>query len=240
MPAVAPFATVYALDLLGAGFSERPKGIDHSMRATALRVLEFARRMGLSSFDLLGTSRGGAVAMSAAAECLSPGSGLQVPRLILACPVNPYSSHGRWLAPFFATRIGSSAFRWVMETSRGPKLYPRIHGRLFFDRKKIPPGSLEGYSAPLAIPGLFGHALSIVKTWTADLRELEGILPRLRQIPTLLMWGDRDTAVHISSMEPLAAHFSNAQKVVFPNVGDLPYEECPEEFNRALTQFLIR
>src|ERR1700685_4333349 len=38
MPALAPYATVYAPDLLGAGFSDRPR-IDHSMRATARGVL---------------------------------------------------------------------------------------------------------------------------------------------------------------------------------------------------------
>ena len=42
MPAVSPCATVYAPDMIGAGFSERPRGFDHSMRATALRVLKFA------------------------------------------------------------------------------------------------------------------------------------------------------------------------------------------------------
>ena len=49
MPALAPYAAVYAPDLLGAGFSDRPKGIDHSMRGTALRVLKFARSLELSS-----------------------------------------------------------------------------------------------------------------------------------------------------------------------------------------------
>src|SRR5258708_2315736 len=73
LPALAPYATVYAPDLLGAGFSDRPHGIDHSMRGTALRVLRFAEKLGLRSFDLLGTSRGGAVAMAAAAESLSMG-----------------------------------------------------------------------------------------------------------------------------------------------------------------------
>src|ERR1700752_5064505 len=76
MPALAPYRTVYAPDMLGAGFSDRPQ-IDHSMRATALGVLSFAERLGLSSFDLLGPSRGGAVAMCAAAECLGQGK-LQV------------------------------------------------------------------------------------------------------------------------------------------------------------------
>ena len=238
MPAVAPYATVYAPDLLGAGFSDRPRGIDHSMRATARRVLRFVENLGLRSFDLLGTSRGGAVAMAAAAECVSGGSGSCVRRLVLVCPVNPYSSHGTWLAPFFGTGLGAALFRVGAE--RMPFLFPYWHGRLYADRSKIPPGSLEGYKEPLAIPGMFEHALSIVLTWTADLRELERLLPKLASIPTLLMWGSKDPAVYVSSMEPLARHFTNVQTVVFPGVGHLPYEECPEEFNRALIGFLTR
>ena len=39
MPALAPYRTVYAPDMLGAGFSDRPK-IDHSMQATALASFE--------------------------------------------------------------------------------------------------------------------------------------------------------------------------------------------------------
>jgi pimeloyl-ACP methyl ester carboxylesterase len=237
IPALAPYATVYAPDLLGAGFSDRPRGIDHSMRATALRVLRFVESLGLASFDLLGTSRGGAVAMAAAAECLSAGgSGPRLRRLVLACPVNPYSPHGTWLAPFFGTSFGAALFRVVSE--RMPFLFPYWHGRLYAERSKIPLGSLEGYKAPLATPGLFGHGLSIVRTWTADLRELEALLPKLGAIPTLLMWGSQDPAVYASSMEPLARHFANVRTVVFPNIGHLPYEECPEEFNRTLIDFL--
>jgi len=52
------------------------------------------------------------------------------------------------------------------------------------------------------------------------------------------MWGDKDPAVYVSSMEPLARHFANVQKIVFPGVGHLPYEECAQEFNRALIEFL--
>ena len=237
MPALASYATVYAPDLLGAGFSDRPRGIDHSMHATALRVLRFIDKLGLESFDLLGTSRGGAVAMAAAAECVSAGvSRRGLRRLVLVCPVNPYSSHGRKLAPFVGTNLGAALFRFGAEHM--PFLFRYWHGRLYADRSEIPPGSLEGYKAPLATPGLLDHALGIVRTWTVDLRELEALLPKLAPIPTLLMWGSRDPAVYASSMEPLARHFSNVQTVVFPGIGHLPYEECPEEFNRALIEFL--
>jgi pimeloyl-ACP methyl ester carboxylesterase len=237
IPALAPYATLYAPDMLGAGFSDRPANIDHSMRGTALRILRFANNLGLRDFDLLGTSRGGAVAMSAAAESMS-GDNRQprVRRLILVAPVNPFSAHGRRLAPFFGTPFGAALFRWGVE--RFTFQYPYWHARMFGNRRDIPPDSVEGYKAPLAFPGLFEHALSIVKTWTADLRELEAVLPKLAPIPTFFMWGSKDPAVYVSSLEPLARYFPNSKTVVFPGVGHLPYEECPEEFNRELIQFL--
>jgi pimeloyl-ACP methyl ester carboxylesterase len=237
IPALAPYATVYAPDVLGAGFSDRPQNIDHSMRGTAFRILRFADRLGLSTFDLLGTSRGGAVAMSAASESMAANHGQpRVRRLILVAPVNPFSPHGARLASFCGTPLGASLCRWVLE--RLPSLYPYWHARMFGDRQKIPPDSLQGYKAPLAIPGLFEHALSIVKTWAADLRELKALLPKLAPIPTLLMWGSKDPAVYAYSMEPLAHYFPNSKKVVFPGIGHLPYEECPDDFNRELIQFL--
>lgn len=234
MPALAPYATVYAVDLLGAGFSDRPR-IDHSMRATALRFVRFVENLGLSSFDLLGTSRGGAVAMCAAAECVDRGQPA-VRSLVLVAPVNPYSAHGKRLAAFAGTPIGAAVVRGVLE--RIPSLYPFWHARMFADHDKIPAGSLDGYKAPLAMPGLFDHALSIVSTWGPDLQELERLLPKLQEIPTLLMWGAKDPAVYASSLEPLARHFKHVEKIVFPGIGHLPYEECPEEFNRELIKFL--
>lgn len=234
MPALADLRTCYAPDMLGAGFSDRPQ-VDHSMRATAQRLLKFAEGLRLESFDLLGTSRGGAVAMCAAAECLQRGNP-RIRSLILVAPVNPYSAHGRWLAPFAGSSFGGAMVRAVMKWF--PSLYPYWHGRMFADPRRIPADSLEGYKAPLALPGLFEHALSIVRTWSADLRELEEFLPKLGSIPTLLMWGSSDPAVYFSSMELLARSFPQAEKVVFPGVGHLPYEECPEEFNRALAEFL--
>jgi pimeloyl-ACP methyl ester carboxylesterase len=236
MPALAPYATVYAPDMMGAGFSDRPLGLDHSLRGTARRLLRFISRLGISSFDLLGTSHGGAVAMMAAAECLESNSGLHLRRLVLVAPVNPYSAHGRRLAPFFGSNFGAALFRLVI--ARTPFSYPYWHRRLYADRRRIPVGALDGYKAPLAKPGLIEHALSIVRSWTQDLRELEETLPKLAGVPTLLMWGEKDPAVYASSAARLAKYFRNSKLIIFPGIGHLPYEECPEEFNRALIEVL--
>jgi len=236
MPALAPYAAMYAPDMMGAGFSDRPAGMDHSMRGAALRLLRFIRNLGISSFDLLGTSHGGAVAMMAAAECLDGNIGLRLRRLVLVAPVNPYSAHGRWLAPFCGTRVGAALCRLTL--ARMSFLYPYWHARMYGDRTRISPGTLEGYMAPLAKPGLFEHGLSIVNTWTEDLRKLEATLPKLGGIPTFFMWGGKDSAVYASSAGALAKYFPDSRSIVFPGIGHLPYEECPEEFNRALIEFL--
>jgi pimeloyl-ACP methyl ester carboxylesterase len=246
MPALAPYATVYAPDMMGAGFSDRPAGLDHSMRGAARRLLRFiaglGAGLGISSFDLLGTSHGGAVAMMAAAECLGGDAGLnpglRMRRLVLVAPVNPYSAHGQWLAPFVGSNFGTALFRLVI--ARTSFSYPYWHARMYGDRSRIPPEALEGYKAPLAKPGLFEHALSIVRTWTEDLRELEATLPKLAGVPTLLMWGSKDPAVYASSAAPLAKYFPKSKVIIFPGIGHLPYEECPEEFNLALIEFLTR
>jgi pimeloyl-ACP methyl ester carboxylesterase len=236
MPALASYATIYAPDMLGAGFSDRAPGIDHSMRAMARRLLEFIERLGLSSVDLLGTSHGGAVAMMAAAECAGAEARLQIRRLILVAPVNPYSAHGRWMAPFFGSRFGAALFRqWIAPMTFAYRYWLL---RLYGGPERIPPGTLEGYMAPLEVPGLFEHGLSIVRTWTEDLRELQAILPKLAPFPTLLVWGSKDPAVYASSAAPLAKYFPNSRTVIFEGIGHLPYEECPEEFNRVLIEFL--
>ena len=238
IPALAPYATVYAPDLLGSGFSDRAFKLDHSMRATAKRVVRFAEQLGVSSLDLLGTSHGGAVAIMMAEECLAHGSHVKLNRLILVAPVNPYSSHGKWLAPFLGTPPGAALFRLTF--ARMPFLFPYGHRRMYGDRNHIPPGTFEGYLAPLAIPGLFEHGLNIVRTWKRDLQELEASLPKLASVPTLLMWGQKDTAVYASSARRLAQFFPNSRTVIFPAAGHLPYEECPDEFNRELIEFLTR
>lgn len=236
MPAVAPYATVYAPDMMGAGFSDRPEGLDHSMRGCASRLLRFVAGLGITEFDLLGTSHGGAVSMMAAAECLKPSSRLRLRRLILVAPVNPFSAHGRRLAPFVGSPAGSILFRHTVAHMR--PMFSYWHARMYGDRKRISPGTLEGYMAPMKKPGLFEHALSIVRTWTKDLRELEMTLPKLGSIPILMMWGSVDGAVYPSSAEELRKYFPDSRLILFPGIGHLPYEECPEEFNKVLIEFL--
>ena len=238
IPGLARHATVYAPDLLGAGFSDRPAQLDCRLCAVAERVLQFIQALGITSFDLLGTSHGGAAAMMAASLCKSR-SHLHLRKLILVAPVNPWSSHGRRLAPFLGSPLGSTLF--LRSVNHMHWTFPFWLARLYGNPKRIPEGTLEGYKAPvLSIPGSFEYAVGITRHWTEDLRLLEKVIPQLTDIPTLLIWGSADAAVYAQSAEALRRYFKNCQLVVYPGVGHLPYEETPEQFNATLLEFLGR
>lgn len=236
IPSLASHATVYAPDDLGAGISTAPEGMDCTVRAAAQRVLQFVDALGITEFDLLGTSHGGAVAMLAAAICAEKRDP-RLKRLVLVAPINPWSRHGQRLAPFLGGPFGSFLFRNTIESWRS--LDHLWLERLFGDASKIPPDSLEGYRLPVRQNHGFHHGRAIVKTWTADLADLKQSLPKIREYPTLLMWGTKDRAVSFRSAEVLRKHFRSCRLVTFPGVGHLPYEEAPEEFNRALIEFLV-
>jgi pimeloyl-ACP methyl ester carboxylesterase len=237
IPVLAQHATVYAMDSLGAGLSLSPVGMDCCMRATAERLLQFVDALDIAEFDLLGTSHGGAVAMFAAALCAERHDA-RLQRLVLVAPVNPWSPHGKRLAPFVGSPFGSRLFRRTI--GRWHFLDYLWLRRLFGDGAKIPPDSLEGYRMPVRQNRAFEHAIRIVSTWTADLAELEQAMPTIRDYPTLLIWGTRDRAVHLRSAEPLRRNFRDARLVAFEGVGHLPYEEAPQAFNRTLLDYLYR
>jgi pimeloyl-ACP methyl ester carboxylesterase len=237
IPVLSQHATVYALDQLGTGFSDRPTDLDCRLCAMADRFLKFLDAVGLSSFDLLGTSHGGAVAMMAAALCATRPD-LQLRKLILVAPVNPWSPHGRRLAPFLGSPLGSTLF--LRTVNHMQWTFPYWLARLYGDSKRIPPGTLEGYKAPVALPGSFEYGVGIVRHWTSDLRELERTIPKLAEIPALLLWGSADPAVHAHSAEQLRRHFKKCEVIIYPGVGHLPYEEVPEQFNATLLEFLKR
>ncbi len=235
LEALAAHRTVYAPDQLGAGFSDRVPGLDCTLRAVAERTIQFLDTVGIREFDLLGTSHGGGVAMMMAALLRERGDN-RLQRLVLVAPVNPWSPHGRRLAPFLSGSRVSRAFAWTMP--RTPFSYRFLLRRLYGDPHRISPGTLEGYAAPALIPGTFEYGLSILSSWLSDLDELKRCLPSLAGIPTLLVWGTDDVAVYASSADHLRRHLPNSTLVRFPGVGHLPYEEVPEEFNRTVLDFL--
>lgn len=156
--------------------------------------------------------------------------------LVLAAPLNPYAKRYRKRVRLMGSMAGSMLARLAPWAALPLQRY--AIGRMYGDVKRMPPGTAEGYCRPLRIPGTIPHLVRSMKTWPADMQKLRSEFDAIGEIPTLLIWGEKDEVVEIESGEELRRHFRHAQLVVLPGAGHLPYEEVPEQFNGPLIDFL--
>jgi 4,5:9,10-diseco-3-hydroxy-5,9,17-trioxoandrosta-1(10),2-diene-4-oate hydrolase len=233
LPGLAAESTIFAVDALGIGESERVPGIDAGLEAQAERVIEFMDGAGIRSADFLATSHGGAVALMLAAK-----SPARVRSLMLHAPANPFSHLADPLINFYLSSLGRW-FAYRVATLPTP-MQALALGRMYGDPAQVMDGSLEKYIGSLRVPGTVSYVLSMLRSWFYDMGKLEGALQHVRQFPALLLWGDRDRAVALESAQALQKCFDQSEFVVLPGAGHLPYEECPELFARTVNSFLDR
>ncbi len=67
-------------------------------------------------------------------------------------------------------------------------------------------------------------------------------VPLLRRLnmPTLLLWGDKDGMMPVSNAQDYLAALPNATLVVLPGIGHVPQEEATQETIIPLRDFLAR
>jgi len=223
--------TIYAVDLPGQGLSDAPSRTDCGMRAQARRIAQFMDANQLGEVDVAASSWGGAIALLLAA------GDARVRSMVLAAPVNPWSEFGRDRVRFFSSWLGALAIRFGLPFSG--RLQREGVEHMYGDPARIRPGTLEGYSALLRRRGRAVNLINIMRCWELDLNAVSDAIRRVHA-PTLLIWGSRDGAVDPRSAEPLRRSLPSCRLEVLPGVGHLPFEECPEVFNRLVLDFIER
>lgn len=231
VPLLSQDREVFVPDMPGAGFSECRADLDCQLMGTARRLLAFLDTMGIRSCDLVGSSYGGATAIMLAGLVPS-----RIRSLVLVSPANPWSTIGRRRLALLRNPVAALLFP-IMARAMHP-MHRYFVRRMWGDPRLITTETLNGYIRPLVRPGVFEHAVKIVRTWHADMRELESALPKIGGIPTFLVWGTKDHVVDPLSAELLAKHLPGATLSVMRGAGHLPYEESPEEFCRIVQRFL--
>jgi len=230
--------TIYAPDLAGCGFSQRDDSLTGSLESDAEGLLGLMDHFGAEQFSVIGSSRGGGLAIVLAASLAKRGTLQRVPRMILCSPINPWSSFGKQRTRLFSTVLGQlfviHGIPWL------PPLLEMYYRKLYGDPSRIAEGSLAGYAAGLQVPRSFHHLARVMTVWHSDLRQVEASLPLLQQLPILLLWGSRDAAVYPSSAYKLERRLANSTVLMMDGVGHLPYEEVPAEFNHIVCDFLLR
>jgi len=66
---------------------------------------------------------------------------------------------------------------------------------------------------------------------------LNGTLGRA-DMPVLVIWGRQDRLIPVAYAAPLQAEFPHAALKLLDDCGHVPMADCPEAFDRALTEFL--
>lgn len=233
LPMLAQQFAVFAIDLPGTS-TAGDAGIDCSINRQAERLSRFIQQMEWNEFALIGSSFGGAIAMRVAFQ---EQTRRNIHSLVLAAPVNPWSSFGQGRIDFLSSRFGG----WFLQMAL-PISHPahRIAvKRMYGDPKRIPEGTVEGYRASILHRGRAANILTAVRNWRHDVEELREVIPKLK-IPTLLVWGTQDKAVDPRSAEKLREQIPNSELKWVEGAGHLTFEESPEEFARAIVEFIAK
>lgn len=233
LPALAQEFAVFAVDLPGMG-AAGDAGIDCSINCQAERLSRFIQQMGWKECCLIGSSFGGSIAIRVA---LQEQTRRSIRSLVLAAPVNPWSSFGRGRINFLSSRFGGWFLRMTLPISR--PVHRIAVKRMYGDPGRIPEGTVEGYRASILHRGRAANILTALRSWRRDVEALREIIPKL-DIPTLLVWGTRDKAVDPRSAEKVRTQLPKAELKWIEGTGHLPFEEAPEEFGDAVLRFMKR
>jgi pimeloyl-ACP methyl ester carboxylesterase len=116
-------------------------------------------------------------------------------------------------------------------------LYRIALARMYGDRSRLQPETVEGYRSQIKRPGRVNNILNTLNNWEKDVDALRAVIPKIKA-RSLLIWGTRDGAVDVRSAEPLRQALPRCQLKVIEGAGHLLFEETPEEFNRLVLDFI--
>jgi len=223
---------VYVLDLIGHGFSDRPK-IPYRSETYIRFLKDFMDGIGVERATLVGNSMGGCLAWAMAA--LFPE---RVDKLIL---INS-------MPPDVLDQIRNESFKTLVAIKDIPLLpYFVIASRnresvkwilqwCVSDIKLITPEILDRQYRISSIEGTTWVLYSTFKN-AEEAKKLKGYLSSILQ-PTLLIWGKRDFIFPIPVAESLQQAISGSKLQVIEKSSHIPMWEAPDEVNRAILDFL--
>lgn len=219
---------VIAVDLLGYGYSGKPRNGEYTIAGQARLLIGLLDRLGIKRATLVGSSYGGAVAATCALDHSD-----RLEKLVLVGTVN----NNRPLRFKLMRIFGSPVFGDVVSPlligsrrllrSRMKRVYDR-HAWVLDERR------VDARHFPLRASGTQRAIIRTVRSWDAERISRDA---HLINQPTLLIWGENDLEIPLADGERLNEEIPGSRLVVFLNCGHLPHEEYPEAFTRVVTDF---
>lgn len=225
---------VYIPDLIGYGYSDRPK-VEYTPALFIDSIKQFMDQLGLKRASLIGTSMGGGIAWAFALTYPE-----RVEKVVLIDSV----------PPDVVPEVRNPSYRWFLAIRNLPLLpylAVALHTRgmlratlmeMVYDDRLI---SDEVVERQYQIGRIAGTARVMTSTarHAEELKRYAGALRTLVK-PTLIVWGDQDEVFSVAVGKGLQASIKGSELFVIKQSGHMTMWEHPGETNQAILEFLGR
>lgn len=219
---------VIALDMLGYGYSAKPRNGEYTIAGQAKLLVRLLDRLGIPRAIFVGSSYGGAVAATCALDYAD-----RVEKLILVGAVNNNRPLAFTLMRLFGSRVLGDVVSPLLIGSRR-LLRRRMKG--VYDRHSwvLDERRVDARHLPLRAAGTQRAIIRTVRRWDAERISRDA---HLITQPTILLWGENDLEIPLADGERLHASIPGSRLIVFLDCGHIPHEEYPEAFTNVVTEF---
>jgi len=219
---------VYALDMKGFGWSDKPAGEDYGPLALTASVNDWMEALNLKEVVLVGNSLGGAVTVltsllhpdKVSSMVLVDAGGYPM-KLPLIVKVARLPLAGYWVDLFLG--------RWIIKWNLR---------EVFYHDDMVTESRIASYYDRLRSKRALRVQAAVAKA--IDFRKFEGHMERARQleVPTLLIWGEQDKWIPVEIGGRFNEDLRNSRLVIIPECGHVPQEEYPETTASLIAGFV--
>ena len=219
---------VIALDMLGYGYSGKPRNGEYTIAGQAKVITGLLDRLGIPRALIVGSSYGGAVAATCALDYPD-----RVEKLVLVGIVNNNRPLAYKLMRVFSSPLVGDV---VSPFLIGSRRLLRRRMKQVYDRHAwvLDERRVDARHLPLRAAGTQRAIIRTVRSWDAERISRDA---HLITQPTLLLWGENDREIPLADGERLQAEIPGSRLIVFLNCGHLPHEEYPAAFTNLVTGF---
>jgi pimeloyl-ACP methyl ester carboxylesterase len=221
---------VIAPDMLGYGYSEKPRNGEYTIAGQARLITELLDRLRIKRATFVGSSYGGAVAATCALDYPN-----RVDKLVLVGAVNNNRPLEFKLMRVFSARVFGDV---VSPLLIGSRRLLRMRMKRVYDRHSwvLDERRVDARHRPLRASSTQRAIIRTVRAWDAERISRDAHLIRR---PTLLLWGENDPEIPLTDGERLHRDIPGSRLIVFLNCGHLPHEEYPEAFTEIVSEFAL-
>ena len=216
---------VIAPDIPGFGENIIVEGETYNA-ATMVKLLNaFLEAIKVSDFHMIGVSMGGGIS-----GCYAGVYPKKVKKLVL---MDAAGIKAPVLSPFWKLykETGENLMLWDT-----PEEFKKLIKNVFHKPPKFPDHFIE-YFVEQKVKRL-PMEKKVFSAMVKDGHNVLGERLSLIKARTLILWGDKDRIIDVSTVKVLENKLANSKTVIFKDVGHVPYLEVPDKTYQACDKFL--